>query len=86
MHRQFGECDVSPSERMDLNGVPCPQNSARALLQLEAMDAGEVLELLVDDGEPCERVPVSLEWEGHAILSMEKRAGHWKILVRRGED
>ena len=41
-----------PDERLDLRGVRCPHNTGRALLALELMDEGEVLEILIDDGEP----------------------------------
>ncbi len=80
------ECRITPAEHLDLSDVPCPLNSSRALMELEIMDAGEVLELIVDDGEPCAKVPVTLEWEGHEILSMKRTAGQWTILVQRGED
>ena len=76
----------SPVEKLDLTEVPCPENSSRALLALELMDAGEVLEILVDDGKPCETVPTSLEWEGHVILSMKRTGGVWRMLVQRGDD
>ena len=76
----------APVLRIDLGGVPCPQNSSRALLALESMEPGEQLELLIDHGEPRERVPVSLEWEGHEILEMGRQGGQWLLLVRRGED
>ena len=56
-----------PDETLDLSGVPCPQNTARALLTLEWMDPGEILEVTVDDGEPKENVPPGLEAEGHTI-------------------
>ena len=75
-----------PAASLDLRGLPCPQNSARALLEIEMLDDGEVLELFLDDGESCERVPVTLEWEGHVVLSMVRTDGHWTMLVQRGED
>ena len=73
-------------ERLDLRGIRCPENSGRAVLAMEWMEPGERLELLIDDGEPCERVPITLQWEGHQILEMEPVGEYWRLLVSRGED
>jgi TusA-related sulfurtransferase len=60
-----------PDEILDLKGVPCPQNTAKAMLKLSGMDAGEILEIIVDEGEPRENVPASLEVEENfEILSI----------------
>ena len=71
-------------EFMDLSGVPCPDNFARILVRMEWMDEGDLLEVLVDDGEPIENVPPAVEDEGHAILEKERTpAGGWRLLIRR---
>ena len=75
-----------PAETLDLTGIPCPQNTARVLLKLEWMDPGEVLEIIIDDGEPKENVPPELEDEGHTILASTKQQDRWKLLVKRGDD
>ena len=69
-------------EVLDLRGVACPANSARALLRLEGMDSGQVLELVVDDGEPIELVPRALDQEGHEILARERDGRHWRLLIK----
>ncbi len=74
---------VDPREVMNLEGVACPQNSARALLKLESMGTGDLLEIAVDEGEPVMNVPKSLEAEGHQVISKVKVDRVWKILVRK---
>ena len=74
---------AEPIEVLNLEGIACPQNSARALLHLEGMEEGALLEILVDEGEPIKNVPLSLEAEGHKILSKEKLGKTWKIRVRK---
>ncbi len=70
-------------EVLDLSGVPCPQNAARALLRLGAMDEGEVLQLTIDDGEPIELVPESLAEEDYPILERRQlEDGRWMLWVR----
>lgn len=75
--------NVNANEILNLKGVPCPQNSARALLKLASMDVGEILEIIVDDGEPIENVPPSLEEDGHKIIKRRKTDdGLWHLLVK----
>jgi TusA-related sulfurtransferase len=70
-------------EILNLEGVACPQNSAKALLKLEGMKVDGMLEIIVDEGEPFKNVPMSLETEGHEIISKVKVNKVWKILVRK---
>jgi TusA-related sulfurtransferase len=73
-----------PGEHLDLRGVQCPANSARALVRLEGMSAGDELTILLDEGEPVDSVPPTLVDEGHVILSQEGKVGVWTLLVRAG--
>lgn len=64
--------------------MPCPANSARALLALEGMADGRVLLVVVDDGEPVRNVPPALSEEGHSVVRREKSGGRWRLWVRKG--
>jgi TusA-related sulfurtransferase len=74
---------VIPDQTLDLFGVPCPANTARALLKLEIMDSGEILAILLDSGEPITNVPSSLEVEGHTVVECAPAGAGWRLLVRR---
>jgi TusA-related sulfurtransferase len=74
---------IESKEVLNLEGVACPQNSAMALLRLESMKVGALLEIVVDEGEPIKNVPLSLEAEGHEIITKMKVDKIWKILVRK---
>lgn len=54
-------------EVLDLRGIPCPKNAAKASLHIATMMTGEEIEIILDNGEPMENVPSSLETEGHTI-------------------
>lgn len=70
--------------RLDLSGVACPMNFVKTKLQLEEMDPGQVLEVILDDGEPIRNVPRSVEAEGHKIVERSKIPdGHHKILIEK---
>ena len=74
---------IKVNESLNLRGVPCPANSAKTIVKLEMMDADEVLEVFLDDGEPIENVPESVEEEGFSII--EKAQGDektWKLLIQ----
>lgn len=55
------------NEEMDLRGIPCPANAAKALIKIAMMDSGELLKIIIDNGEPVENVPVAISDEGHRI-------------------
>ena len=48
------------------------------------MKSGEILEILLDDGEPMENVPRSVEGEGHKILEQAKIDGYWRVVIEKG--
>jgi TusA-related sulfurtransferase len=76
--------NIISDEILDLKGVPCPRNSARALLKLRGMDKGEILEIIVDDGEPAENVPASIdEEEDYEIIKKLKGDDNtWHLWVK----
>ncbi len=74
--------ELEAQEEIDLTGVPCPQNAARALLRLETMACGELLRIVIDDGEPIEQVPSSVLEEGHTIRSKAQlEDGRWVLFI-----
>ena len=75
--------DIKIDQYLDLQGVPCPLNFVKTKLKLETMDAGGVLEILLDDGEPITNVTASVKEEGHQILKVEKTNTHWKLIVKK---
>ncbi len=67
---------------LDLKGTLCPLNYVKAKLFLENLESGTILEILLDEGEPMNNVPKSLENDGHQILKKEKLKGFYRILVK----
>ena len=73
------------SHEVDLRGVACPMNFVRAKIQLEEIELGQVLDILLDDGEPVRNVPASFADQGQEILSIAEEGGHHRVRVRRRE-
>ncbi len=76
--------EINSDERIDLCGVVCPNNFVKKKLKLEEMKQGQVLQVSLDDGEPIRNVPRAVKEEGHKILKVEKVAGFYKILIKKG--
>jgi tRNA 2-thiouridine synthesizing protein A len=74
---------IKIDQKIDLRGVSCPLNYVKAKLKLEEMEVGEVLEVLLDDGEPIVNVPRSVKEDGHKILEIQQIEGHFRVLIRR---
>lgn len=70
--------------RLDLSGVLCPMNFVKTKLQLEEMEAGQVLEVVIDEGEPERNVPRSVQAEGHKVLELaEIPDGHFRLVIEK---
>ena len=69
--------------KIDLLGVKCPFNYVKTKIKLETMESGSMLEVLLDDGEPAENVPRSVQNDGHKLVSLEKENGHFKMIVEK---
>jgi sulfite reductase (ferredoxin) len=71
-------------EVVDLRGVKCPMNFVKAKVAIAPLDAGDILKIYLDEGEPIDNVPKSLASEGHEILSQEKtEKGHYVLRVEK---
>lgn len=65
---------------VDARGLRCPVNWAKAKAALEEIEAGSLLEVLVDDPRSERDLPAAAEAEGHAVLSVEP-VGTWLRIV-----
>ncbi|WP_306535576.1 sulfurtransferase TusA family protein [Geobacter sp.] len=71
---------------VDLRGVTCPTNFVKAKLALEMVDAGEVIEFFLDDGEPVKNVPRSLKAEGHKLLGLKETDGYYVLTLEKVDE
>ncbi len=68
---------------LDLRGVICPYNFVKTKLKLETMQTGQVLLVLLDDGDPIKNVPRSVQNEGHTVLAQERIDQSFRVFIRR---
>ncbi len=70
-------------ERIDLYGVKCPLNWAKAKVRLEDLERGDVLEVSINDPKGRRDIPRAAEAEGYAIVSIDEIAGGWRIAIEK---
>jgi len=75
--------DRQADQSLDLRGTPCPLNWVKAKLRLEEMQAGQVLEVVLDDGEAIENVPRSARAEGHRIVEIRPVGDGFRVVIER---
>ncbi len=73
-------------EKIDLRGTPCPMNWVKTKLRLEELKQGQLLEVLLDDGEPMRNVPGSVKAEGHRIVAAAPLEHGFRLLIERAGD
>lgn len=75
--------EIKIHQKIDLTGVCCPINFVKVKLKLEEMNSKEILEVILDDGEPIKNVPRSVKDKGHQIIKVEKMGNSFRLLIRR---
>ena len=64
---------TNPPDRnvfMDLRGIACPLNWAKAKARLEPMTRGSLLTLLLDDARAARDIPGAAEAEGCVVIEV----------------
>ncbi len=74
-----------PAAVVDIRREVCPMTYVRTKLALEALQAGEVLEVRLQGEEPRKNVPASAREDGHAVLALLPQAdGSFVLWLRKG--
>ncbi|MFH1836859.1 MAG: sulfurtransferase TusA family protein [Candidatus Omnitrophota bacterium] len=68
---------------INLHGVVCPMNFVKTKVALKSINSGEILEVILDEGESMLNVPRSLKEEGHKILKVIPVGEQYKIIVKK---
>ncbi len=74
-------------KKIDLQGVLCPVNFVRTKLALEELDTGELLEAVLDEGEPMLNVPRSLRRRGIGLSRWSRaKVKHSGLSLRKDKE
>ncbi|NIA06274.1 MAG: sulfite reductase, beta subunit (hemoprotein) [Actinobacteria bacterium] len=77
------ESSKGNKQAIDLRGVECPLNFVKAKLALEKIDLGQVLEVVLDAGEPVANVSASFAEQGQEVLNVGKDGEHFHVTIRK---
>ena len=68
---------------IDLRGVMCPYNYVKTKLKLEGMGPGQILAVILDEGEAIQNVPRSVQNDGHTIIQQDQYLSGYRVLIRK---
>ena len=55
----------------------------KAKLELEKLEIGDILEVLLDEGEPVRNSPASFAEQGQEVMEVKSIGDHFCVKVRR---
>lgn len=69
---------------VDITDVICPVTYVKATVALEDIEAGKILQIRINAGQPIENVPRSLKADGHKIVDVFANPdGTYTLLVQK---
>lgn len=78
---------IQSDEKIDITDVVCPMTFVKAKAAIDELEIGQILEVIMNDGEPTENVPRSMKEEGQQVLKLEKmQEGTYRMFVKKLED
>jgi tRNA 2-thiouridine synthesizing protein A len=76
--------NIQVDEKIDITNEICPMTFVKTKLKLETMNAGQVLEVTLREGEPLSNVPRSVKEDGHKVVSINKlEQDFYKIIIEK---
>ncbi len=69
--------------KKDYRGVACPMNFVKTKIDLAMLKSGDILEVLLDDGEPIDNVAGSVKDEGHKIIRQTQTDNYWSVVIEK---
>ncbi len=75
--------DNDVKKKIDLHGVVCPLNFVKTKVALASLAAGDLLEVILDEGEAILNVPRSVKEEGHQVVQVENLGETFRVVIRK---
>jgi tRNA 2-thiouridine synthesizing protein A len=79
---------MTPSAHLDVRDQACPLTWVRTHVALRRIAPGQVLEVLLREGEPLANLPRSAQEDGHRVVRLEpapaEGEGIWRAWLERG--
>ncbi|WP_419798247.1 MAG: sulfurtransferase TusA family protein [Terasakiella sp.] len=77
--------EIQVDESIDITSDTCPMTFVKTKLKIEKMKSGQILEVLLNEGEPLKNVPLSAEELGHKVLNitLQNDQKTYKLLIQK---
>lgn len=75
--------EINIDQQINITSEVCPMTFVKTKLKLETMKSGEILEVLLRQGEPLKNVPKSVNEEGHEILDLINMGEYYRLIIRK---
>jgi TusA-related sulfurtransferase len=73
---------------VDVRSVTCPITWVRTRIALERVGPGDLVVVLLREGEPLRSVPATAAEEGHRVVSVQpledEGPGTWEVVLEKG--
>jgi len=76
---------IMSTYKIDVTKEHCPMTYVKTKIQLSKLNPGDVLEVMVTEGEPLENIPRSAAEQGYNLLSVTETEtpGVYKIIIQK---
>ncbi len=75
--------NIKPDKTLDAKGLDCPMALLKAKKAMDAMDSGQVLEIIgTDEGSKVD-LPGWCERVGHSYLGVKEEATYFKFYIKK---
>lgn len=69
---------------IDITDLICPITFVKSKMKLEDLDAGQILEVKMNKGEPISNLPRSFRDEGHKVVQVDDNGdGTYNVFVEK---
>lgn len=75
--------EFKAKKTIDLRGVSCPMNFVKTKVALDGIGAGEILEVILDEGDAILNVPRSVKEEGHQVIKVIPCDTTYRVFIKK---
>ncbi len=62
---------IMATKQLDITKEHCPMTFVKTKIELSKLNEGDILEVLLTEGEPLENVPKSAKEQGYKVLNIQ---------------
>jgi TusA-related sulfurtransferase len=78
------EEDKGRPHELDIRKVHCPMTFVKTKIELSKLQPGDILEVLLTEGEPLHNVPRNAKDQGYNVIGVEHVEGTtYKVIIKK---